>query len=456
MEKSIFSRNVTLKDSLDGQDISKCYAECKQGIRLRDASPSMFNSLYKTAEARKLHDANFAFVMTTLSKIHTKTYEPKYNTTYAQDIPVEVGGGMVDYVDYFTVDYAGMPTEQQNLVGNNVTDIAKVNAKLNHRKVDVHTFEIAYDIKFVEIDKLNKVQFTKSLEAIYKDGITAGWDLFCDKIAYEGFNGKNGLFTHEDVITTVIPQGTKDATQFGFAAMTDEEIVSVINGILSYYLINTNNNLELLPDKILLPVSDSTELSNRFSTLYSNTLRRFLSEFNVGSDEAISAGISNYKLKINGRNRLNNAGTLNGGRIVAYKYDKDFVRIDVPYPVQSYYTGPNVNKACYTTVFIGQVSEVQLPYNESAKTIGAVTYWDLTPASGVIKYNSNGGTGSMEDQTGLVGNSITLRTNTFTKDTKHFKGWALTPTGEKVYDDGAEITLPTGTTTLYAYWSDQA
>lgn len=364
---------VSLRDSKES--ITSAAQECKKGISLRDANPGLYKSLGKT----NVHDANFAFVMTELSKLHEKVYEPKYNTTYAQDVPVKVGGGMVDFVDFFTVEWAGMPTDA-NLTGNNVNIIPRVNAKLNHKKVNVYNFEIAYDIKFIEIDKLNKLNFAKSLEAIYKDAILAGWDLFCDKIAYEGANGNDGLFTSGNVLTTVIPQGTADPTATGFAQMTDAEIVSTINGILSFYLINTNNNIDLLPDTFLFPTADATELSSRFSTLYSNTLRNFLMEFNVGVDEAKAAGFDNYKLRMRGRARLNGAGTNAAGRIVAYKFDEDYVRMDIPYPVQVYYTGPNTDKLCYTTYFVGQASEIQLPYNTDNANIGPVTYWDFTAA----------------------------------------------------------------------------
>ena len=375
MNETILKR-VALHDS--EESIATRSAECKAGISLRDAQPGFYGRMYQNAAKRKIHDGNFAFVMSALSKLHQKTYEPKYNVTYAQDIPIDVGGGLVDFVDHFSVEWAGMPSEQENLTGNNVNIVPKVNAKLNHKKVDVYNFEIAYEIKFIEIDKLNKLNFQKAIEAIYKDAIMAGWDLFCDKIAYVGANGNDGLFTSENVITTTIPQGSADATASGFAAMTDTEVVSVINGILSYYLINTNNNIDLLPDTFLLPVNDATELSGRFSALYTSTLRRFLMEYNAGVDEAVAAGFENYKLKIKGRPRLNGAGVNKAGRIVAYKFDKDYVRMDIPYPVQVYYTGPNIDKLCYTTYFVGQISQVQMPYNTSASSLGPVTYWDFT------------------------------------------------------------------------------
>ena len=372
-------KELSLRDS--AVSVVDSYKESKRGISFGDMSPSGFRKMYPTEAARKLHDGNFAFVMTNLSKIHTKVYEPKWNTTYAQDVNIEIGGGLVDFVDFFSVEWSGMPTKEQNLTGNNVNIIPRVNAKLNHEKVNVYNFEIAYDMKFIEIDKLNKVNFQKALDAIYKDAILAGWDIFCDEIVYEGADGSNGLFTSDSrVITSVVPQGSLDATKDGLKAMTDTEIVGFFNGVLSYYLLNTNNNIALLPDKFLLPVSDATELSSRFSTLYTATLREFLMKHNVGIDEAEAAGFK-YKINISGRSRLNGKGTLGGGRIVAYKLDADYVRVDIPFPVQSYYTGPNIDKMCYSTYFVGQISDVQLPYNKNSSELGAVTYWDLTPGS---------------------------------------------------------------------------
>lgn len=375
----IFSE-ISLRDSK--VSVVDSFKRTRKGISLADMYPNGFRKMYTSDKARKLHDSNFAFVMTNLSKLHTKVYEPKWNTTYAQDVPIVLGGGLVDFVDFFSVEWSGMPTADQNLTGNNVNIIPRVNAKLNHEKVNVYNFEIAYDIKFIEIDKLNKLNFTKALDAIYKDAILAGWDIFCDKIAYDGADGKNGLLTSDDKVkVSVVPQGTLDAKKDGLKAMTDTEIVGLFNGILSYYLNNTNNNLSLLPDKFLLPMDDASELSSRFSTLYTATLREFLMQHNVGIDEALAAG-TKFNISISGRTRLNGKGTLKGGRIVAYRKDQDYVRMDIPFVVQNYYTGPNVDKMCYSTYFVGQVSDVQMPYNKNATEMGAVSYWDLTPKTG--------------------------------------------------------------------------
>ena len=83
------------------------------------------------------------------------------------------------------------------------------------------------------------------------------------------------------------------------------------------------------------------------------------------------------KITIESRPALNKLGVGGHGRIVAYKKDKDYVRLDMPYPMQHYITLPNIDKMAYTSAFVGQVSEIQLPYNTSDAELGIVSYWDF-------------------------------------------------------------------------------
>lgn len=320
-----------------------------------------------------VHDANFAFLTTTLAKLHSKLYEPKYFVTYGQDVPVDVGGGFVDYVSYYTVDWAGIMNEFRNAMGNNANYIPRVNAGLNQKKVNVYTFEVAYDLRFVELEKMKKLTLQKSIEDIYQNAIVAGWDLFVQKVAYVGIQGSTGLFNNGNVLVTTIDNST--ATGKGFEGMSDAAIVSFFNGVFETYLLNSGMNVTLLPDTFLIPTFVGSDLSSRFSALYTSTLRKFILEHNLGIDESTAAGA---QIRIQSRPDLNDLGTAGKGRIVAYKMDKDFVRIDMPYPMQHYITLPNIEKMSYTSAFVGQISEIQLPYNTSATELGVVTYWDFT------------------------------------------------------------------------------
>lgn len=322
----------------------------------------------------KVHDANFAFLTTTLAKLHNTLYEPKYFVTYAKDLNIDVGGGFVDYVSYYTVDWAGIMDEFRNVMGNSANYIPRVNAGLSQKMVNVYTFEVAYDLRFVELEKMKKLQLQKSIQDIYSNAIVAGWDLFVQKVAYTGVQGKTGLFNSENVQVTMIDNGTATANNAGFKGMSDAEVVSFFNGVFESYLLNSGMNISVLPDTFLVPTFVGSELTSRFSALYTSTLRQFIIDHNLGTDESSGAN----KIKIESRPALNTLGVGGHGRIVAYRKEKDFVRIDMPYPMQHYITLPNIDKMSYTSAFVGQVSEVQLPYNTKNDEFGVVSYWDFS------------------------------------------------------------------------------
>lgn len=319
----------------------------------------------------KMHDANFAFLSTELAKLHEQPYAPLTNVTWARDIDVDMGGGFVDYTEYYTFDYAGIMDEVRNVVGNNSNYIPRVNAGMTQNRALVYTFEVAYDLRFVELEKMKKLTLQKSIQDIYQNAILVGWDYFVQKIVYTGINGQTGLFNAANVYTGTITNTS--TTGKGFEGLQDEAVVAFFNGVFTHYLKDSNMNLNILPDTFLVPTFVGKDLSSRFSALYTNTLRRFIIEFNLAKDEGATESI-----RIESRPDLDTAGTLGYGRIVAYKKDKRYLRVDMPYPIQHYITLPNIDKMSYTTAFVGQVSQVQMPYNTSSSELGIVSYWDFT------------------------------------------------------------------------------
>ena len=91
--------------------------------------------------------------------------------------------------------------------------------------------------------------------------------------------------------------------------------------------------------------------------------------------------------------------------------------------------------------------------NVSAKTVCTVTY---SANKYNIKYNSNGGTGTMSSSVHTYGASKKLSKNTFTRTGYVFSGWALSTSGSVEYKDEASVSnLTTGTNdiNLYAKWT---
>ena len=73
-----------------------------------------------------------------------------------------------------------------------------------------------------------------------------------------------------------------------------------------------------------------------------------------------------------------------------------------------------------------------------------------------VRYNANGGTGTMTNSNFTTGTSGKLSKNVFTKTGNTFKGWSTTPNGEVKYSDEEEITSLTTEkdkiVDLYAVW----
>ena len=84
--------------------------------------------------------------------------------------------------------------------------------------------------------------------------------------------------------------------------------------------------------------------------------------------------------------------------------------------------------------------------------------WD--PNTYTIKYNANGGSGSMSNTSATYDSSVTLRANSFTRSGYTFSGWATSSSGSKAYNDKASVKNLTatngGTVNLYAVWTKAA
>lgn len=323
----------------------------------------------------KMHDANFAFLTNALAKLYTKLVEPKYFVTYLEDLKgcIEYGGGFVDYVQSYTVDWAGINNEMRNVVGNGANIIPRVNAGLNARTYNVYTFELAYDLRFIELEKAKQVELQKSIESIYQNIITASWDLFCQKIAYTGGdNNHYGLFNHTDIVPTNVLTASKAGIVDG--TVTDTDVIGIINGILTEAYTQSGMNINVLPDTFIVPMWFASALVGRTSPLYTNNLFGYVLEHNFATET------SGHTIKINiiPRPGVDSIGTANSGRIVSYKRDKEFVRMDIPYPIKHYITLPNIERMSYTSAFVGQVSEIQFPYTTgTADKASPVQYWDF-------------------------------------------------------------------------------
>ena len=84
---------------------------------------------------------------------------------------------------------------------------------------------------------------------------------------------------------------------------------------------------------------------------------------------------------------------------------------------------------------------------------------DLSAFPYTVKFNANGGTGSMANQLFTYGTAQNLKANAFTRNGYSFVGWATGANGAKVYSDKQSVnnltTTANGTVNLYAVWKEK-
>lgn len=85
-------------------------------------------------------------------------------------------------------------------------------------------------------------------------------------------------------------------------------------------------------------------------------------------------------------------------------------------------------------------------------TITIYAQWQAGQTTGTISYDANGGSGTMDNQTAPVGQTVQLASNTFTRTGYTFSGWATSANGAVVYQNQATITMPTSLA-LFAVWA---
>ena len=89
---------------------------------------------------------------------------------------------------------------------------------------------------------------------------------------------------------------------------------------------------------------------------------------------------------------------------------------------------------------------------------GFITESPFTTYPYTVSFDANGGTGTMASMGFMYGVAQNLTANSFSSTSwgYSFDGWATSPNGEKVYDDGQSVSnltqTPGATVTLYAKW----
>ena len=122
-----------------------------------------------TMDAAAIQSGN-AFLTSELEKRDPLIRKPLTSVTYPRDIPIEVGGGWVDYVSAMSVAYGmagGSGASAVNGGGSN--GIPVVQASVSKGAFKAHVFAAALRVMFVDMQRANFIG--RSLDQMLQDGI---------------------------------------------------------------------------------------------------------------------------------------------------------------------------------------------------------------------------------------------------------------------------------------------
>ena len=170
----------------------------------------------------------------------------------------------------------------------------------------------------------------------------------------------------------------------------------------------------------------------------------------VTSDITLYAGFTanTYSVKFNA-----NGGTGSMSN-QTHTYDKSLALTANAFSKTGYHFAGWATSANGNIVYSNSQSVSNLA-SEQGATVNLYAKWEANNYT--IKFNANGGSGSMSDLAMTYDSAKNLTANAFTYNQYHFIGWATSADGDVVHTDKASVnnltTTNNGTVTLYAKWA---
>lgn len=305
-----------------------------------------------------------AFLVSELEKRDPMIRQPLTSFTYPRDIPIQTGGGWVDYVSAMSVAYGitgGSGASAVSAGGANGLPI--VQASVDKGVYKAHVFAAALRVTFQDMQRANYIG--RSLDQLLQDGIRLAYDKHLDQNVYVGLSEykTTGLLNHPDAVESTVADGATSKNG-NWATKTADEILKDVNTALTATWAAAEYDETAMPNHILIPYEEYTDiLTRKVSDLATETVMDYVLKNNIASKNGGSLFIGATKW-------CKGAGTGGTDRMAVYVNSERFVKMDELVPMSRIMSAPNVANVCYDTAYMANVSEVQVLYPQT------VTYWD--------------------------------------------------------------------------------
>ena len=293
-----------------------------------------------------------AFLTSELEKRDMLVRTPLTSFTYTRDIPIRVGGGWAEYVSAMNVGYGITGGSGDNLIqAASVDGIPLIQANFGKDLWKTHVISAGTRIFWVDMQRGNMTG--RNIDTLLRDGLRMSYDKHMDENTYVGFvgYGTTGLVNNPDVTIT--------SATGNWTSLTPDQILADVNNAILAAWAAAGYDLDAIPNHIILPYEQFNYIATtRIGQLAEKTILTFLLENNVAKQNGSD-------LYIGATAWCKGAGTGNVDRMVVYCNKERFVAMDELVPLTRAMTTPNAERFSYDTAYAGNVSEVEVFYNQT-------------------------------------------------------------------------------------------
>ena len=303
-----------------------------------------------------------AFLTSELEKRDNMVREPRTSFTYPRDIPIRVGGGWNEFISAMQVGYGIAGGSGDGLFhSGGADDIPMVQADFSKGLYKTHVIALGTRIMWVDMQRGNVTG--RNLDKLLRDGMRMVYDKHMDENTYVGFKmyGTTGILNHPDVaITDAASNGATSGASTKFKDKTPDQILADINDAILTVWEEAEYDRDAIPNHILMPYEQYNYLATtRVSDLAEKTILTFLLENNVAKNNGgdLFIGACNWCKGA--------AADGSSDRMVVYCNKERYLAMDELVSLTRAMTSPNTANFCYDTAYAGNVSEVEMFYDQT-------------------------------------------------------------------------------------------
>ena len=271
---------------------------------------------------------SYTFLMKELEKTDDTILEPLSGTDWPRDMPVVIGGGLVDSIATIDVAYASSGGDDDNLFLEAANSIPVIQADMSQSVA--RTFNFAEYMAFSVLEREKMDQVGRDPETFLNKGIRLHCDKYIDRNVYVGFSKvkSSGLLNNANIARASATPHTQGGSDTQWRYKTADEILSDINKAISGVWMANDCASDALPNHILIPVEQFGLLVTRkVSDDSERSILTYVLENNLAAQQGRELIISPCKWCVG-------VGSDGSDRMVVYSNQVDRVCFNLTQPLR--------------------------------------------------------------------------------------------------------------------------